>query len=369
MKKVEYPKGVLYEDSFKKVFAASIANMQTKWTNLLNKYPGDLGFLPPLIEDVLIARYDVLVRWYIAFMNLSVVKRKAMNGDLIKVFDYDAWREQITDYFTNPTNGYNFASCHYCDTAYINAYKVDPNDDGLYFLNVASDEELDKITKSIVRKNAVKAQRPYVNKTQFDNLVTLFRWSSNKWDRTFHPNKHYRQHFDLDHVLPKSECGFVALSLYNLVPSCPICNQRLKKARVLGVMGIPNVALSPTSAAFDFDGNAEFTMIPNPGVKVGRLRPSLHPQDYILRLHPHSPDYEYFIRLFKLDERYQQHKRVALHWVEMKTKYSDAKIQMMEKALNHRSFSFVRIKSDIFQDDLFRGGYLTFSKLRKDMLK
>jgi hypothetical protein len=73
--------------------------------------------------------------------------------------------------------------------------------------------------------------------------------------------------------------------------------------------------------------------------------------------------------LFKLDERYQQHKRVALHWLEMKYKYSDARIRMMEKSLNHRSFSFTRIKSDIFQEDLYGEGSMNFSKLREDMLK
>lgn len=127
--------------------------------------------------------------------------------------------------------------------------------------------------------------------------------------------------------------------------------------------------LQSTSPTFDFEKNVEFQIVPNPYVKVGRLRPTRNPQDYTLQLVPQNPDYEYFIKMFKLDERYQQHKMIALHWLEMKSKYSDSRIKMMEASLRHRSFSFKRIRSDIFQSELYDNGYLSFSKLRNDMLK
>ena len=37
-------------------------------------------------------------------------------------------------------------------------------------------------------------------------------------------------YFDLDHFYPKSKYPFFALSFYNLIPSCTICNQRIKKS-------------------------------------------------------------------------------------------------------------------------------------------
>ena len=215
----------------------------------------------------------------------------------------------------------------------------------------------------------MKAQRPYKSKADYDKVASYLRWSVNKWDRTFKPNYKYRHHFDLDHVLPKSEFKLVGLSLYNFVPSCQICNQKLKGTRVLGTRGVPKEKLSPSSPQFDGEKKTEFHILPKASVNAGRLRPTLNPQDYDLKLDAIDPDYEDFIRLFKLDERYQQHKRVALHWLEMKYKYSDARIRMMEKSLNHRSFSFTRIKSDIFQEDLYGEGSMNFSKLRKDMLK
>jgi len=55
---------------------------------------------------------------------------------------------------------------------------------------------------------------------------------------------------------------------------------------------------------------------------------------------------------FKFQERYSHHKKKALHWLEMKYKYTDARIVMMANSLNHPSFSFNIIKSDIFQNEL-----------------
>ena len=52
-------------------------------------------------------------------------------------------------------------------------------------------------------------------------------------------------YFTLDHVLCKSKNPFSALSLYNLVPCCHICNSKFKTTRTL--VNTPDEAkLSPT---------------------------------------------------------------------------------------------------------------------------
>lgn len=38
-----------------------------------------------------------------------------------------------------------------------------------------------------------------------------------------------KRQFDIDHFLPKGKCPPVALSLFNFVPSCPVCNERIKR--------------------------------------------------------------------------------------------------------------------------------------------
>ncbi len=295
-----------------------------------------------------------------------------MNQSFLRVFNYDKWYDAIAEYFKNPKNGFKITSCHYCDMAYINVFETNPDADALYDLNFWDDEELQKLTKSSARLAYVKSQRPYTSRADYDKVAAKFRWCASKWERTFRPAFKFKHHFDLDHALPKSKFTLVGLSLYNLVPSCQICNQKLKRARTLGVKGIAKEKLSPSSPIFDFDNNAVFHMSAKPGVKVGLLQPTQNPQDYDLKLSAIDPDYDDFIKLFKLQERYHVYKRQALHWLEMKYKYTDARIQMMADSLRtskNPGFSFARIKADIFQSDLYKSRSMSFQKLRDDMLK
>lgn len=372
MKKIDYPKGTQYIQEYKKIFqkGREIDKMQKAWDALQLSYPVELGYICPDVNDILVADYATLVTWYNRFKQLPLATRNLLNQSLVSILDYDKWSDDIAAFFKEPRNGFKISSCHYCDLSYINVFEVDPDADALYFLNNADDDELNKLTKSKDRIRYIKAQREYKSKADYDRVATLLQWSPNKWNRTFKPNYRYRHHFDLDHVLPKSVFRLVGLCLYNFVPSCQICNQKLKKARILGNKGVPNVKLSPTSPAFDGMNKTEFHIIPKSGVMAGRLRPSLNPQDYELQLDSIDPDYNDFIKLFKLEERYQHHKQVALHWVEMKYKYTDSRIKMMAASLKpNRGFTFAGIKADIFQIGLYREGNMTLTKLREDMLK
>ncbi|VTR49147.1 HNH endonuclease [Sphingobacterium thalpophilum] len=44
-------------------------------------------------------------------------------------------------------------------------------------------------------------------------------------------NDHGKTRAELDHFYPKSKYPFLSISLYNLIPSCHVCNSNLKKAR------------------------------------------------------------------------------------------------------------------------------------------
>ena len=90
----------------------------------------------------------------------------------------------------------------------------------------------------------------------------------------------------------QEEFKLVGLSLYNFVPSCQICNQKLKGTRVLGTGGVPKEKLSPSSPQFDGEKKTGFHILPKASVNAGRLRPTLNPQDYDLKLDAIDPDYE-----------------------------------------------------------------------------
>lgn len=371
MRKMKYPDEGLFEQNFIKIFQVELGRMQTRWTSLRAFYP-ELSPYPTNVMDFFTANFLQLSVWYNNFMNIPLARRNEINRKLEhNLFDYDHWSSAIAEYFKEPANGFNLVSCVYCDMAYVNAYEVDPDSEAIYILNNAPDDELMKklCTKSSNSLNVVKHARPFKTRADFDRIGALLRWAPNKYDKVFKPNYRFKHHFDLDHVLPKSRCRLVSLSLYNFVPSCQVCNQRLKKAKVLGIMGVANEKLSPTSPNFDFESQVHFHIIPQKGVKAGGLRPSIRPYDYELQLTPLDSDYNVLVKVFKLQERYAHHKIKALHWLEMKCKYTDARISMMANALHHPSFSFKRIKSDIFQDELYKEGSMCFSKLRGDMLK
>ncbi|MBS6468579.1 hypothetical protein [Bacteroides sp. An269] len=368
MRKVAYQNRNILK-TYMQIFQPTLTKMQTSWESL-RKTNVELQQFPANIQDILIGNFHQLVQWYNLFMNWSLSIREKLNSSLETLFNYDDWSQEIAEFFKDPQNGFSISSCHYCDMAYINVFEIDPDADAIYFLNTASDEEL-KAKLKVKSDNTIekiKQARIFHSKNDFKALKT--RFAPDKYEKTFKPNYKYRHHFDLDHVLPKSNCRLVSLSLFNFVPSCQICNQKLKKTKVLrDLSGAPCEKLSPTSPNFDFDSNAEFHIIPKQGTNPGRIRPVLHPQDFELKILCKDPDYENFVNLFKLKERYQSHIKIALHWMEMKIDYTDAHIQMMANSLQHFGYSFEKIKCDIFQKDLYDNGEMSFTKLRNDMLK
>lgn len=62
-------------------------------------------------------------------------------------------------------------------------------------------------------------------------------------------NKRRKSTADLDHFYPKSEYSLFALSLFNFVPSCQVCNSRMKLSSFLDDSG--NRPLYPYNESFD----------------------------------------------------------------------------------------------------------------------
>lgn len=101
--------------------------------------------------------------------------------------------EQIAGTLTIDSRGnvkLEIRSCYYCEMAYVNTYTLIDKDNG--------------------------------------NLVE-------------------RRQFDLDHFLPKGKCPCVGLSLYNFVPSCQVCNSRIKLDNMPDVEYDEYEYISPTS--------------------------------------------------------------------------------------------------------------------------
>lgn len=342
-----------------------LESMQKKWILIRRRL--SLTKLPTDIKKILKAEYSKLVRYYIYYTssNISIDDKE----NLENIFSYKVFHDEIAKYFMNDENGFNLSVCHYCGTAYINKYSIDGEQEGLDILNNANYDDLARILRIKSQKNIQKIldNQPYRTIDQFNNII---KWrTKDKFHSVFPIDNVSKNHFDLDHVLDKGSCPITAISLMNFVPSCSVCNEKLKRSKVLGNGKMPIEELSPTSPRFDFENQVEFLLIPKVGAKIGN-RPTKNANNYELVIQTKNSSYEHFINIFHLRERYQFHKMEALMWQELKMRYTDSRIALMSHALRNSAYSIKRIKSDIFQkalEDVERER--CFEKLKRDILK
>ena len=239
--------------------------------------------------------FEDLVLFYEAFLRVCSKKRITSKSlhDLHEIFKYtNKYDSKISAFFKKHADELKIYTCHYCDMAYINVY----TENG---------------------KGVAKSQ------------------------------------FDIDHFLPKGKCPPVALSLFNFVPSCPVCNERIKRE------GLPNVNLndlkflSPSSFAFDLPKRIK--------VKLGHLTSPRKDFIYFVAKYP----YDRYVDFFHLQERYDYHKIEALRLEKLKKNYSKTQILQIAKCL-HRSEKDV--KEDIFNQRYMQNNHRCFAKFTIDIL-
>ncbi len=377
MKSVRYPNDPKRRSELKSRYVAALAVLkkgdgsnrlewcQKEWNRIRRKMPQGSCF-PSDIRKILRAEYPKLICYYLHYQQIESKLSAKVVEDLKGVFSYDACHDAIAGFFMDGQNEFNLSVCHYCGAAYINKYTVRGDKEGLDRINNSNIVELGKLLHINTPRTLKKIYRniPFTTVGQF-NSVGVFR-CADKFHSIF-PELVDKNHFDLDHVLDKSHCPITALSLMNLVPSCSVCNEKLKKTKVLGIGRRPIDELSPTSINFDFEHQVEFMLMPKPGRKIGN-RPTTQENDYNLEINVKNPVYEHFIEMFHLRERYAFHKMEALFWLELKYRYTDSRIYMMANALHKAGFSAQRIKDDIYQRPLDHRERC-FEKLKRDILK
>ena len=227
----------------------------------------DLHIFPDSLSEILIAKIDDLVNWYYQYFHMN---KSGINIDKIKaIFKYKGHiRSRISEFFMDHAEELEIGTCHYCETAYINSYQS---------------------------------------------------------------GRQKKNHFDIDHFLPKSICPITALSLFNLVPSCPICNERLKRNNILGNTVAETTKLCPTSDIYDFDNQVSICLIPTETYHSMHYKDN--PDKYTIQFVTSSKEFNQDIKLFKLNERYDFHKCEALRFVDLKQDYPDSHIRMIADLL------------------------------------
>lgn len=165
--------------------------------------------------------------------------------------------------------------------------------------------------------------------------------------------------FTLDHYFDKSTYPYLALSLYNFIPSCYTCNSKLK-----GVLEFDNLA--PSSKKYDFDDKVKFK------IKMSVSCKDLHVKNKndieVSLKEGYSCDFQEFIKKMFLDERYRVHKDLVFDMIQKAELYPESRLRELQDLTG---IPFQQIKKDIFNimdesEDLAKK---PFSKLTKDILE
>ena len=387
MIKVEYtlPKDVLRQN-YLAALRPYIAGHKGQWTahqQFLEAQTGNRGLYPADMEDLLIADFDELNKVYESYVRLR--RRNHVSDDrhneLKSIFRYsssninEALQPHIAKFFMDAQNGFKIHTCHYCDTAYVNVYEALAGyPTVLDLVNKASREELrtlvrtasgvcisDRMVTSIIKK------RPFASEADFNGLG----WWHNCPNKCEAIKKDMMNHFDLDHVLPKGDCPIVALSLFNFVPSCQNCNEKLKRTRTLGNDEAERSKLSPTSDHYDFENQVRIVLQRRDG-GVPKLNCLQHASEYRLTFECKDKDYEKSVGLFRLIERYNYHKVEALRLQDLLSDYSGY-ITMLHQLFDGNGLGMIytedKIREDLFGENFNKSFHRCFGKLHEDIIK
>lgn len=171
----------------------------------------------------------------------------------------------------------------------------------------------------------------------------------------------YTSTFQLDHFYDKGTYPYLALSFYNLIPSCATCNSK----KVKGSESMIDT-IAPNSKDFRFHEKVKFKLYLDKNCKNLHVKDK---DDIEIRLKEQfSKEYEKYIEVFKLNERYKAHKDIVYDMIERAELYPDSRLKELQDLTG---IPFQQIKKDIFNlieenEDLSKK---PFSKLIKDISK
>jgi uncharacterized protein (TIGR02646 family) len=156
---------------------------------------------------------------------------------------------------------------------------------------------------------------------------------------------------ELDHFYPKSKYPVLALSFYNLIPSCKICNN-LKSDK-------NKEYINPYDKQYNFNKNIKFDF----KIKDATFAHSTDGFKLICKADKNISKDEKRrarnnIQLFKLNDLYQNHKDTVLELIQKREIYPDSYIDEL-----YQNYSFFNNREDVLR--LITGGYVEDKDLGK----
>lgn len=178
--------------------------------------------------------------------------------------------------------------------------------------------------------------------------------------------------FDLDHFFENADSPLTAISLYNFIPSCQVCNSRIKHDKPFNVLyhleNEPDINdfnhISPSSENYQFDENVKIIISEN-STGLGFFGES---SKFDIIFDTDVKDYKRVITGFNLQERYNfpMIKKQALELLNCKRQFPDTRVQKIATFFNT---NYCDVYSAIFRLDNDTEDNAVFGKLYKDILK
>ena len=242
-------------------------------------------------------------------------------------------------------------------------------------------EKIGKIKSKTVLNEIIKDIFNYSGKFQSD-VITPFFTENFDFRTCFYCNKDFITNFDadkkvstfqLDHFYDKDTYPYLALSFYNLIPSCPTCNSSKVKGSKNTFEYDSNVGkfqnetcIAPNDENFDFHQKVKFKLLLDASCKNLHIKSK---DDIDITLKEQFTDiYTKYIEIFKLNERYKAHKDIVFDMIQKAELYPESRLKELQDLTG---IPFQEIKKDIFNlidenEDLSKQ---PFSKLIVDMSK
>ncbi|UFH32682.1 hypothetical protein LNP04_02910 [Chryseobacterium sp. C-71] len=304
--------------------------------------------------------------------------KKGKKGKII--YEYELKQPKISKFMMD--NDIEMKTCHYCNIDFINTIEENLKFSSLnQFYLEAPYEVLMFIPK--IKKNEAEE---IINKRFGNKIINwskeispeFYKWTFNKFNSKTISNTERldlenitikKNHFTLDHILPKNKFPFLSLSIFNLVPSCYSCNSKFKHQREF----IPNEELekiSPTSDKFEFNELIKFKMkFDVDDIKFEKkIKEIKEIKDVDIRIEnkDNLSSVDQFIDIFKLRPRYEFHKGISFKMIDKRKKYPDSQIREIANLLKCDEQS---IKEDLFGKECFESNNEPFEKYKQDIAK
>ena len=248
---------------------------------------------------------------------------------------------------------------------------------------IFSQDEIIKILEKNKNKSSLSRLKYVFDYDKFQSEITKFFTDNFDFRTCFYCNKDFITNFEsnkkvstfqLDHFFDKATYPYLALSFYNLIPSCYVCNAKVKgsentfehnpKSKLKKFQN--ETCIAPNDKNFDFHQKVKFKLFLESSCKNLHIKSK---DDIDITLKEQFTDmYDKYIEIFKLNERYKAHKDIVFDMIEKAELYPESRLKELQ---NLTGIPFQQIKKDIFNlidenEDLSKQ---PFSKLIIDMSK